>query len=289
MSGNEQNRYWDKHMKHSHIKNIFFAFMLLSLGLFTYIFCVKLLPINKPIFEHRTSIETNSPLEREKIALIFSNTDFSQYVKTNTNENKEAIDNLEAHKSGRVVFIRPEDRGEDFSAFSTGAILNKLKNGDKVEQRKAANALWVKFGASVEKLTEGEKNEISDSTRKYLSQINSDFEENFMQVQRLWHLAVPVLLEHVTNSDVSVSENSARLLSLMKTPQIIDHLIAKSDGAKSATELKKYIFALQYMKINNRYFLENRKRMSDIECENYYNNKVVPQIKKLTQELEKSK
>lgn len=108
-----------------------------------------------------------------------------------------------------------------------------------------------------------------------------------MQVQRLWHLAAPALLADVTNPDNSVSENSARLLSLMKTPQIIDQLIVKSNSAKSAEDLRKYIFALQYMKINNRYFLEDRKRMSDDECKAYYDNRVIPKIMFLERQLEK--
>ena len=222
---------------------------------------------------------------------LFDERSYAEELERKQSQHKpeEIKDDSADAKGNRKNFSRPEDVGEDFSKNSIEEILGKLKEGDKVEQRKAANALWKKYGANMGELTNDERNEISHCTLKYLSQITSDFEENFMQIQRLWHLAVPALLENVINPDSSISENSARLLSVMKTQQIIELLIGKSDTAKSAVELGKYIFALECMKINNRFFLENRKRMSDIECKNYYNNKVVPQIKKLTQELEKSK
>jgi len=225
------------------------------------------------------------------LSILFSAENIAEYLRKNQYHHKpEAImPEPPRERSNRRTIVRPEEAGEDYSQKSVPAILAKLKGGDKIEQRKAANAIWEKCGTKAEGLTEEEKAVIAACAKKYLTQIKSDFEENTMQIQRLWHLAAPALLEEAANEDVSVSENAARFLSAMKTPQIIDRLIAKSSKSLSPREMGKYIFALQYMKINNRCFLENRYRMSDVECENYYNSKVVPQIEKLTHELGKSK
>lgn len=185
----------------------------------------------------------------------------------------------------RKTLIRPEESGEDYSLKDVEFILWKLEDGTKIEQRKAANELWERFGLSQTMPSKTEQVKIAKSTERYLVNIKDNFEESFMQIQRLWHLAVPALLKNVTAQDASVSENAARLLSVMKTPQIIDKLISDSNRAQSPNDMEKYIFALEYMKINNRYFLDNRLRMSDSECEAYYNDHVSPQVSLLKQKL----
>ncbi len=189
----------------------------------------------------------------------------------------------------RKRLIRPEERGEDYTVFASEQLLDKLRSGDRIEQRKAANALWTRYGSKADSLDDGEKSMISDRTRAYLSGIKADFEENTMQIQRLWHLAAPALLANVAHEDVSISENAASLLSVMKTPQIIESLVAASNEAETAADIDKYIFALEYMKINNRYFVDNRTRMSDSECEKYYKEHVKPQITLLKQRRQDAK
>lgn len=188
-------------------------------------------------------------------------------------------------KRKRKTLIRPEESGEDYSLKDVEFILWKLEDGTKIEQRKAANELWERFGLSQTMPSKTEQVKIAKSTERYLVNIKDNFEESFMQIQRLWHLAVPALLKNVTAQDASVSENAARLLSVMKPPQIIDKLISDSNRAQSPNDMEKYIFALEYMKINNRYFLDNRLRMSDSECEAYYNDHVSPQVSLLKQKL----
>ena len=141
----------------------------------------------------------------------------------------EIIKKEENEPDARRGFIRPEETGEDFSAFEVEKLLEKLNSGDRIEQRKAANALWDRYGASPSKLTDAEKGAIAEAVARYLGGMKTDFEESFMQLQRLWHLAAPALLANVTAEDASVSENAARLLSVMKTERIIEGLIAESD------------------------------------------------------------
>ena len=222
---------------------------------------------------------------------LFSSDNMTKYLAKHQYVHKPDIikDDIEYKKGKKATFSRPEDRGEDYAGFSSRQLLDKLKNGDKIEQRKAANVLWERFGSKADLLGDKEKSMIADRTKEYLSGIKTDFEENTMQIQRLWHLAVPALLANVTHEDVSISENVASLLSVMKTPQILDELIAASNETESMADIGKYIFALEYMKINNPYFVESRTRMSDSECESYFNEKITPQITLLKQRLQNIK
>lgn len=182
-------------------------------------------------------------------------------------------------------FSRPEERGEDFSGFSSEKLLDKLEKGDKIEQRKAANVLWDKYGTNSEKLSDEGKEKIGKAVDRYLIMTKTDFEEGFLQLQRLWHLAIPALLKNVTNTDEAVSEKSAELITLMKTEKIIRKLVEDSDKAETEADIKKYIFALEFLHINNPSFMEKRTRLADEECNVLYKELVVPQIKKLNARL----
>ncbi len=215
---------------------------------------------------------------------LISNEKVESYISESRYVHRPAV--IEPEKTVRNeqrTFIRPEDSGEDFTGYSSEQLLDKLQSGDKIEQRKAANILWDRYGSAPERLDKDDRRLLANCIQRYLLRIPSDFEENFMQLQRLWHLAAPALLDNVPHPETSVSENASRLLSVMKTRQIIDQLVAASDNAASALEARKYVFALEYMKINNPVFLENRRRMTDQECERAYNELVVPQINVLKQ------
>lgn len=218
---------------------------------------------------------------------IFNEDNYTEELSRKQYHHKpEKIHSETSPKDGkRKTFIRPEETVEDYSLKDMKYILGKLRDGTIIEQRKVANELWARFGLSQAGLSKTEQEMIAIATERYLVNIKDDFEESFMQIQRLWHLAVPALLKNVTVQDISVSENAARLLSVMKTPQIIDKLISDSNKAQSHNDIEKYIFALEYMKINNRYFLDNRSRMSDSECDAYYNDHVYPQVIILKQRL----
>lgn len=247
----------------------------------------------------RTNNVTYSQSEEDKISPssndvlkpfveLFDENNYSEELSRNQYQHKpeKILPEPSSSKDGkRKTLIRPEEAGEDYSLKNVEYILCKLSDGTKIEKRKAVNELWGRFGMSQTMPSETEQEMIAKATEGYLATIKDDFEESFMQIQRLWHLAVPALLKNVTAQDVSVSENAARLLSVMKTPQIIDKLISDSNKAQSRNDTEKYIFALEYMKINNPYFLDNRSRMSDSECDAYYKEYVSPQVSILKQKL----
>lgn len=234
------------------------------------------------------SARTKETEEEIPLSTLFSKEKKAEYLRKNQYQHKpeKILPEPSSSKDGkRKTLIRPEEAGEDYSLKNVEYILCKLSDGTKIEKRKAVNELWGRFGMSQTMPSETEQEMIAKATEGYLATIKDDFEESFMQIQRLWHLAVPALLKNVTAQDVSVSENAARLLSVMKTPQIIDKLISDSNKAQSRNDTEKYIFALEYMKINNPYFLDNRSRMSDSECDAYYKEYVSPQVSILKQKL----
>ncbi len=183
-------------------------------------------------------------------------------------------------KKNRSGMTRPEDKGESFIGYSAEKLLNKLKNGGKIEQRKAAIELWSKYGTEQKKLTEKQKKLLNKEVFRYLRGIKEDFTQNFRQLKILWTLGSDVLLHNVINENRGISENASRLLSLMKKSTIIDQLIKQACNAKEEKDIKKYIFALKYMKINNPIFIK-RPIINKKEAEKIYKSKIIPVIKKL--------
>lgn len=267
--------------------------VILLLVLFKYIMGTSTVRINNVTYSQAEE-DKISPFSNDMpkpLVELFDENNYSEELSRKQYQHKpEKILPEPSSKEGkRKTLIRPEEIGEDYSLKDMEFILWKLGDGTKIEQRKAANELWERFGMSQTMPSKTEQVKIAKGTERYLVNIKDDFEESFMQIQRLWHLAVPALLKNVTAQDASVSENAARLLSVMKTQQIIDKLISDSNRVQSPNDMEKYIFALEYMKINNRYFLDNRLRMSDSECEAYYKDHVSPQVSLLKQKLLKKK
>ena len=108
----------------------------------------------------------------------------------------------------------------------------------------------------------------------------SNFEEGYLQLQRLWLLATQGLFNNLINNDNKISEMSARMLSLMKTGKIIDQLIKDAQKAKTPKEIKKYIFALKYMQYNNPSVIK-RPQISKSNAEKLYKERVVKILKQL--------
>lgn len=154
-------------MKNANIKFISFVVLLFLAILFVSLIIGKFLFTDKPQPKLQSNNTTDKPLkimnkdqpyseivDKEEVELIFSGADFSKYVKVPTDAKEEI--QCEPKKQNRPTYIRAEDMGEDFSTFITEKILSKLKNGDKIEQRKAAGILWRKFGSAPDALSDNE-------------------------------------------------------------------------------------------------------------------------------------
>jgi|AntAceMinimDraft_15_1070371.scaffolds.fasta_scaffold12275_2 hypothetical protein len=183
-------------------------------------------------------------------------------------------------KAKRRTFLRPEDRGERFSGYSADKLLNKLQTGNKIEQRKASIELWNQYGIGKKALSLKQQQFLNNEVSRYLKMTKSNFEEGYLQLQRLWFLATQGLFNNLTNNDNKISEMSARMLSLMKTGKIIDQLIEDAQKAKTSKEIKKYIFALKYMQYNNPSVIK-RQQISKTKAEKFYKEKVAKVINQL--------
>ena len=228
------------------------------------------------------SVEENAEQDETPLEVLFSEEIISEYLASSEPRHKPETIQDEPKQSieERRGFLRPEEQGEDFSLLPNQVAFDKLENGDKIEQRKAAEALWKEFGSSADRLTSEEQLVISRVVKRCLSLMNSDYEENFLQLHRLWHLAAPCLIDNILNNDSGISENAAMLLSLMKTREIMMSVIAQTNSAMSEEQIQKAIFALEYLKVNNRVLLD-RPQMPVQESEQCYKEYVVPQIMEL--------
>ena len=205
--------------------------------------------------------------------------DSNQYVHRSDNIKPDVRDK-------KNYMLHPEEQGERYDGRETDFLCDRLRNGERIEQRKAALALWTRFGGEDVTLPEDVRQAVSSAVRRYLrGAAAGDFEENFLQLQRLWHLAAPELLEHITDKDWQVSDCAARALSLMKTSRIIDRLQERAERATAPLDLKKCIFALKYLRIHNHVLVEGRPRLSQGESERIYRDRVQPQVERLSRLL----
>ena len=221
----------------------------------------------------------------DSINKLFENIDYSQFVASSIGQGERQLNDHDDQKK-RKTFIPPEEQGERYDGRETDFLCDRLRNGERIEQRKAALALWTRFGGEDVTLPEDVRQAVSSAVRRYLQGAAAgDFEENFLQLQRLWHLAAPELLEHITDKDWQVSDCAARALSLMKTSRIIDRLQERAERATAPLDLKKCIFALKYLRIHNHVLVEGRPRLSQEESERIYRDRVQPQVERLSRLL----
>ncbi len=221
----------------------------------------------------------------DSINKLFENVDYSQFVASSIGQGERQL-NDHVDQKKRKTFIPPEEQGERYDGRETDFLCDRLRNGERIEQRKAALALWTRFGGEDVTLPEDVRQAVFSAVRRYLrGSAAGDFEENFLQLQRLWHLAAPELLEHITDKDWQVSDCAARALSLMKTRWIIDRLQERAERATAPLDLKKCIFALKYLQIHNHVLVEGRPRLSQEESERIYRDRVQPQVERLTRLL----
>jgi len=233
-------------------------------------FLASISPIASLRGEDAGSTEKEIPL-----AELFSEKNLDEYRKKNQYVHKpEKIEpKKEVHKSG---MLRPEEQGESYSDYKADMLFKKLGSGDKIEQRKAANEIWLRYGEKKEQLTEEEQELINKSVQRYLEmntpKMNS---EASGQIRRLWHLSVPVLLRNVTNPDKKISNISSYMLSRMKNEAIVDQLLSMRKNVKEDSDIARIDFALRYMEINNREQYK-RPQITKEESQKIYDEKIAP-------------
>jgi len=184
----------------------------------------------------------------------------------------------EGGKEDRTYRNRASTNVGFFCVYSTKKLLDRLEYGDTMDQRKAAAALWNRYGDEGWKLSVSEAEKLAESVSRYLRE-RGNGDEGEYQILRLWHLAVPELLRNAAIERTYI--NVARALSKMKTPEIVDQLIADSKRVEDPEVIKRYIEVLESMRGSGQCIIRDRERMSGEDAEILYEEKVLPQIKRL--------
>jgi hypothetical protein len=135
------------------------------------------------------------------VSIIFSNGSGEQEA------NVEPVVSLSLEDdAGIKTFSRPEERGENFSVLETSEVVRRLETSqDMIERRKAAKVLGDRSIAGSLKMSAQEKEAVAKVVEGYLRQAKASTAEQRVearqQVERLWHVAAPTLLEHVNSKD----------------------------------------------------------------------------------------
>jgi len=184
------------------------------------------------------------------------------------------------------TFSRPEERGEDLSVLKTADVVKRfISSEDKIELRKAAKVLGDRSIAGTLKLSDGEKQGIDKIVQKYIEQAKSedsqDRSESRQQIQRLWHVAMPKLLEYVASKETSEAELAIKSLILMRNETIVKALIERARTAKDDYSKAMYVFALGKMKEQRHTRIQGRECLNEEESAALYDRLIVPALAEL--------
>ena len=196
-----------------------------------------------------------------------------------------ATSSAEDVDNGRT-FSRPEERGEDLSILETSEVVKRFTGSqDKIELRKAAKVLGDRTIAGSLKLSDGEKQGINKVVRKYIEQATAptaqERVEAKQQLERLWHVAMPKLLEYVGSKEVAEAELAIKSLILMRNETVVKALIERAKTAGDDPSKAMYIFALRKMKEQRESLIPGRECLNEEESAALYDRLIVPALAEL--------
>lgn len=204
-------------------------------------------------------------------------------------------DNADIASSGesveeRPTLSRPEERGEDLSVLETAEVVKRLaESKDKIESRKAAKVLGDRSIAGKLDISSEEEQTIENVVSGYFEQgksanVNERVEAR-QQVERLWHVAAPTLLENLNSKDPTIAEMAIKSLILMRNESIIKALVEKARSAKDEHTKAMVIFALKKMKEQRKSLIPGRECLDEEQSRILYDRLVAPALRNLEEEV----
>lgn len=183
-------------------------------------------------------------------------------------------------------FSRPEERGEDFSPLATVEVVKRFAaSKDKIELRKAAKVLGDRSMAGTLHLSGKEKRDIEKIVIGYLQQAkaktSNERVEAKQQIERLWHVAVPVLLANVNSKEPAIAELAIKSLILMRDETIIKALIEKARTTDDEYTKAMVTFTLKKMKEQRKSLIAGRKCLDEEESKVLYDRLIAPAFNEL--------
>lgn len=187
----------------------------------------------------------------------------------------------------RPTFSRPEDRGVQFTKFSTPEIVKKISiSTDRVEQRKLARELGNRSIAGKLKLDQSQQEQINAYVKK-LFQMSVDADGNTRgearcQLARLWYAAVPACLNAIKDvKNVKKKELAAKSLILMRNREIITAVIKRGKQIKDGKERFWFHWVLSRMNRQRTTVVPNRTCIDSKTSKKLYDEMVVPALAEL--------
>ena len=190
----------------------------------------------------------------------------------------------------RSKFSRPEERGEDLSVLETAEVVKRLaESKDKIESRKAAKVLGDRSIAGKLDLSSEEEQTIENVVSGYFEQGKSananERVEARQQVERLWHVAAPTLLENLNSKDPTIAEMAIKSLILMRNESIIKALVQKAESAKDEYTRAMANFTLKKMKEQRKSLIPGRECLDEEQSRILYDRLVAPALRNLEEEV----
>ena len=181
----------------------------------------------------------------------------------------------------------PEERGADFSVYSTERLIGYLAgDSDKIEQRKATKALGDRHLAGKLELTGEQKAVVDDYIRKQLARtdpeasVGEDRSEANNNIVRLWRLSQDVLFEKLCDKNMAVAEACIKNLTKMRTEATVLRLVELARTAKADHDRMVAIYALSMM-TERSHTLINRPLMDADTSDGLAEKHIVPLLNEL--------
>ena len=175
--------------------------------------------------------------------------------------------------------VQAEEAADKRLASALVKIVTKSK--DKTKRADAAKALGDLYLEGKVKLDEKDQAALGEKVLQYIKEGQSPptREEATKQVQRLWRLAVPALLEGVKQLDTF--SFSTKMLILMRNEETVKAIVTQAKNTKDAGKKGLYRFALQRMKGEQEPQISDRPVISQEESARIYKEIIEPALGEL--------
>jgi len=180
----------------------------------------------------------------------------------------------------------PEDRGEDFTKLSTKEVVRRLAAAKDIgEHRKGAKVLGDRAIRGALDLDDGEKQVlekyIASQVLRTAAAKGDEAEEASAQLQRLWRLSVPQLIEALGDRNPRVQEAAIKNLCLMRDEGLVKELISRVGASKDANFRQGGVFALGMMREKRDPMAPDREVLDDAASKELADRLIVPFLNRM--------
>ena len=195
------------------------------------------------------------------------------------------VDSITERRTPRIS--RPEERGEDFTKLPTKEIVHRLVvTKDIGEQRKGAKTIGDRAIRGTLDLDDAEKQMlekyIAFQVLRTAAAQGKERQEAVAQLQRLWRLSVPQLLDGLGHAgSMMVQEAAVKNLCLMRDESVVKELISRVETSKNANFRQAGVFALGMMREKRDPMVPDRKVLDDAASKELAERLIIPFLNRI--------